>query len=206
MQGNERLVEELAREGYLKTPGVVEAFRKVDRKHFVPRKEEAYQDHPLPLQAGQTISAPHMVAMMLELLEVGKRHRVLEVGTGSGYSAALLGRLASEVTSIELFLELAEFARKNLIKAGVRNVEVVVGDGSRGVPGQEFDRIVFACAVREVPEPLFRQLKDPGILMAPVGGEGRQELVLFRKENGKLRKEIHGGVAFVPLLDGRSTS
>jgi len=199
---NENLVEQLIRGGYLRTPEVVEAFRKVDRKLFVPQPREAYEDHPLPIPGGQTISAPHMVAIMLELLELKSTDQVLEIGAGSGYNAALMAALSKRVCSIELDDALVEFARKNLRKAEIMNTEVIHGDGSKGIPGRKWDKIVFTCGVREIPKKIISQLKDSGILIAPVGNHHHQELTLLRKEKGKTSKELHGGCIFVPLRPG----
>jgi protein-L-isoaspartate(D-aspartate) O-methyltransferase len=196
--GNKELVDSLLREGYLKTPRIAEAFRKVDRGFFVLRREEAYSDYPLPIGGGQTISAPHMVAIMIELLEPKKTDTVLEIGAGSGYNAAILAFLTKKVYSLEIDSNLAGFARKNLRVAGLRNVEVMHRDGSLGIPGKKFDKIIFTCSVKEIPGPVIDQLKDPGILQAPVGSNF-QDLIVLRKEKGCIRKENHGGCVFVPL-------
>ena len=203
MMGNQEMTGLLEKEGYLKTPGIIQAFRKVDRKLFVPDKRAAYQDLPQPIPRGQTISAPHMVAIMLELLELKKTDTVLEVGGGSGYAAALLGALAKEVTSLEVDEALVRLAQRNLEKAGITNATVLHQDGSKGLPGKKFDKILFSCAVREIPSPVLSQLKDPGILLAPVGGPFGQDLILLRKEKGKTLKENHGGCVFVPLRSER---
>ena len=192
------LVNHLIREGYLKTPRIIQAFLKVDRRFFVLNKGEAYADYPLPIPGGQTISAPHMVAIMLELLELKKTDTVLEIGAGSGYNAALLSLLTKKVYSIEFDEVLVAFAKNNLKKAHIKNVVVLQGDGSRGLPGKEFDKIIFTCAVPEIPEPVVSQLKDPGILLAPVG-VGAQDLILLRKDKGSVKEENHGGCVFVPL-------
>lgn len=191
----EQLVNRLVEAGYLKTPRVIAAFRAVDRRRFVRDKRRAYEDVPLPIPGGQTISAPHMVALMLELLELKRTDRVLEIGAGCGYLAALASRLVKQVTAVEVDPTLAELARQNLARAP--NVAVVCADGSRGYPGS-YQKIVFSCAVPEIPEEAVGQLADPGILLAPVGTDA-QELVLLRKRRGSITMEQHGGVAFVPL-------
>lgn len=193
---NNDLVNLLVREDHLKTPRIIRAFRSIDRKLFVFQSEKAYADHPLPILRGQTISAPHMVAIMLELLSPRKSDLVLEIGTGSGYNAALLGKLSRSVTSLEVKPQLAALAKKNLKKARVRNVTVIQKDGSSGVSGK-FNKIIVTCAVQEVPRSLVRQLNDPGILLAPVGGR-TQMLTLIRKKK-KISRELHGGCVFVPL-------
>jgi len=196
------LVERLEDEGYLKTPNIIEAFRSVDRRDFVLQRGEAYQDHPLPIPDGQTISAPHMVAIMLELLEPNKSDRVLEIGAGSGYNAAIVSRLVKKVVSLEVDKTLVDFAKENLKKAKIKNVKVVQGDGSEGLPKKRWDKIIITCAVPQIPGSLVDQLKDPGILMAPVG-EGFQELVVLRKENSEIKEENHGGCVFVPLRESQ---
>ena len=200
----ERLIANLIKGGYLKTPEIIETIRSIPRHLFVPEssKEHAYDDYPLPIPEGQTISAPHMISIILELLELKPTDQVLEIGAGSGYNAALLSKLAKKVTSLEFFPELVEFAKQNLKKAGVRNVTVLRGDGSKGMPDKKFDRIVFTCAVSALPDSLLTQLKDPGMLLAPVGSTDQQMLTLLRKEKGRIKKEEHGYCIFVPLRTG----
>ena len=173
----------------------------VRREDFVPQslRDYAYRDQPLPIGKGQTISAPHMVAIMCELLRVEPQSRVLEIGTGSGYHAAVLGELAREGTvyTIERFEGLAEHARK-LFPA---NVVPLVGDGSLGLQEHApFDRILVTCSAPEIPSPLLAQLKMGGRMVLPLGKE-LQELYLVRKNSG-IVKEAHGAVAFV-LLTGK---
>lgn len=197
---NRNLANRLISEGYLRSRRIIRAFQKIDRKLFVLRPEEACLDHPLPIPGGQTISAPHMVAIMLELLEPKKTDSILEIGAGSGYSAALLGTLAKKVTSIEVDKVLVAFAKRNLKKAKIKNVIVIHGDGSLGFPkAAPYDKIIFTCAVPKIPKAVISQLKYPGLLLAPVGGEFYQDLILLRKKSGKLKKENHGGCVFVPL-------
>lgn len=201
-KGNEKLVEGLESQGLLKTPGIIEAFRKTPRHLFVREGEVkfAYSDLPLPIGYGQTISAPHMVAIMTELLEPAKSDRVLEIGSGSGWQAAILSKLVKEVWTIEFDPYLAEFARANLKKLGIRNVKVMRGDGWLGHPQKApYDKVIATCAVPGISPHWIKQLKEGGIMMAPVGGPWLQELVLARKIRGKLRTENHGGCVFVPL-------
>ena len=196
------LIEQLKREGYLKSERVIKAFESVPREDFVPEecRAHAYDDEPLPLFAGQTISAPSMIAVMLELLELKPGDRVLEVGAGSGYNAALLSKLVKEVCAIELDPGLADFARDNLRRAGIKNVKVMQGDGSMGYgKASPYDKIIITCACPEIPEPLIRQLKEGGRVVAPVGGGWRQELVLGIKKGDRLRTRDCGGCIFVPL-------
>lgn len=192
------MVSSLVQQGTLTTPRIIQAFKRVDRKLFVLQPGEAYADHALPILGGMTISQPTMIAIMLELLEPKKTDVVLEIGAGSGYNAALLGVLVKKVSSIEFDKELVAFAKQNLKKAGITNVTVLQGDGSKGLPGRKFDKIIFTCAVKKIPEEPLSQLQDPGILQAPVGGD-YQDLILLRKKKGKIKKENHGGCVFVPL-------
>ena len=211
VEERKRLVERLKREGILKSREVIEAFLKVPRELFVwPGMEaEAYWDTPLPLgDTGQTISAPHMVAIMLEELRVKRGMKVLEIGTGSGYNAALLAELVGpegEVVTIERIPELVEFAKKNIEKAGYSSrVKIVQGDGTLGYPPRStepiYDRIIVTAAAPRAPKYLLHQLKDEGILLAPIGPPGYQELTRITKRKGEIREERLGGCVFVPLV------
>lgn len=196
-----RLINELRRHGI--SERVLDAMRRVPRHLFVPEKEQknAYADYPLSIEWGQTISAPHMVAIMCDLLDIRDGMTVLEIGAGSGYHAAVMGELAGSghVYAVELIESLALFARENLKKAGINNVTVLVEDGSLGLPGYApYDRINVACAAPDIPETLTEQLKQGGKLVIPVG-RAIQELYLVTKING-LIKEAKGGVVFVPLV------
>jgi len=184
---------------------VLEAMEDTPRELFVPDRvrQMAYMDHPLPIGDGQTISAPHMVAIMCDLLDLGEGMRVLDVGTGSGYHAAVMAKLVGpegHVYSIERVATLVAFARKNLSEAGIENVTVVEGDGSRGLPDHApFDRINVAATAPKVPEPLQAQLKVGGKLVIPVGTCYQELLLVVRTEEG-FEAEQHGGVVFVPLI------
>jgi protein-L-isoaspartate(D-aspartate) O-methyltransferase len=196
-----RLLDELRHQGV--SERVLDAMRRVHRHLFVPEKEQknAYVDYPLSIGRGQTISAPHMVAIMCDLLDIRDGMKVLEIGAGSGYHAAVMARLAGSghVYAVELIEDLALFARENLKKAGIGNVTVIVEDGSLGLPGfAPYDRISVACAAPEIPETLTAQLKPGGKLVIPVGMT-IQELYLVTKING-LKKEAKGSVVFVPLV------
>ncbi len=196
-----RLIDELRRHGT--SERVLDAMRRVPRHLFVPEREQknAYADHPLPIGWGQTISAPHMVAIMCDLLDIQDGMKVLEIGAGSGYHAAVMAELAGNghVYAVELIEDLALFARENIKKAGISNVTVLVEDGSIGLPGfAPYDRISVACAAPDIPETLTEQLKPGGKLVIPVG-KHIQELYLVTKING-LKKEAKGGVVFVPLV------
>ncbi|WP_456365575.1 protein-L-isoaspartate(D-aspartate) O-methyltransferase [Thermococcus sp.] len=201
-----RTVENLVGEGLIKSDAVREAFLKYPRYLFVEKQYRAYAhvDEPLPIPARQTVSAPHMVAIMLELAALEKGMSVLEVGTGSGWNAALIAELVkTDVYTVERIPELVEFARRNLERAGVRSVHVILGDGSRGFPPKApYDRILVTAGAPEVPKPLVEQLKPGGKLIIPVGGYHLwQELLeVVKRPDGSVEVKNHGGVAFVPLI------
>ncbi|MDI9633194.1 MAG: protein-L-isoaspartate(D-aspartate) O-methyltransferase [Methanolinea sp.] len=182
---------------------VLEAMRKVPRHLFVPREYEsaAYADHPLPIGHGQTISQPYIVALMTELLSVSPGDRVLEVGSGSGYQAAVLATIGAEVYTVERIPEVARIAEENLRRAGIVNVKVIVADGTLGYPpAAPYDGIIVTAAAPSVPPPLLDQLSEGGRLVAPVGGRDVQELVRIEKKGGKTTRVSYGGVVFVPLV------
>ncbi len=179
---------------------------RVPRHWFVPGAplRQAYANRPLPIGFDQTISQPEIVALMTDALELTGRERVLEIGTGSGYQAAVLSLLAAEVFTIELVPELAEGARTRLEQLGFSNVHVRAGDGYRGWPeAQPFDRILVTAAPEEVPRTLLEQLAPGGTLVAPVGPRDRaQSLLRYRRANGRFSREDLGGVQFVPMVHG----
>jgi protein-L-isoaspartate(D-aspartate) O-methyltransferase len=187
---------------------VLRAMDEVPREHFVeaPYADEAYADMALPIACGQTISQPYVVAYMTEALDVKPHHRVLEVGTGSGYQAAVLSRIARDVVSIERYRTLAESARIRLATLGYDNVDVVVGDGLAGVPERApYDRIIVTAAAEEVPQPLVDQLADDGVMILPLGPHsGVQSLVKLTKTKQGLAREELIAVRFVPLLAGQA--
>ncbi len=187
---------------------VLRAMDEVPREHFVLPEhiDAAYADQAMPIACGQTISQPYVVAYMTEQLEVKPTHRVLEVGTGSGYQAAVLSRLAREVISIERYRTLTETARGRLQTLGFTNVEVVDGDGFDGVPEKApFDRIIVTAAAEEVPPALLEQLAEGGIMVLPVGRHnGAQSIVKLTKTPDGLRRETLIGVRFVPLVPGKA--
>jgi len=198
-----RMVERQLRARDIRDDRVLEAMAAVPRERFVPEelRDRAYDDSALPLPAGQTISQPYMVARIAEALELHGRERVLDVGTGSGYQAAVLAELAAEVVTIERIPELAELARRNLAAAGCERVEVRVGDGTLGVPDRAaFDAIAVAAAVPELPRSLYEQLEPRGRLVVPVGSRRAQELqVVVRSPEGPA--VIHSvPCRFVPLV------
>jgi protein-L-isoaspartate(D-aspartate) O-methyltransferase len=184
-------------------PRVLEAMRQIPRHQFVPEeyKNASYEDRPLPIGKGQTISQPYIVAVMTELLELQPEDQVLEIGTGSGYQAALLSRLAARVITLERLPGIAEQARNTLLNLEISNVEVVVADGTLGWPQEApYNAILVTASTPEIPPPLLNQLAEGGRLVAPVGGQGYQELIKVVKREGKVEKTYHGGVVFVPLI------
>lgn len=177
--------------------------RTVPRHIFVPEewRHQAYLDTPLPIGEGQTISQPYIVALMTALLELKPTDRVLEIGTGSGYQAAILGLLAETVISIERIPVVAARAEEHLRQIGLTNVEVLVKDGTDGYsPGAPYDAILATAGTPSVPPPLLEQLADHGRLVAPVGGQDLQELVLIRREGDRYEEYPEGAVRFVPLI------
>jgi protein-L-isoaspartate(D-aspartate) O-methyltransferase len=187
---------------------VLRAMDDVPRDQFVETStaNSAYADQALPIACGQTISQPYVVAYMTEQLAVRSHHRVLEVGTGSGYQAAVLSRLAREVVSIERYRTLANAARERLKSLGYDNVEVVVGDGFAGAPGRaRFDRIIVTAAAETLPQTLVDQLADDGIMILPLGShEGSQHLIKLTKSQTGTRRENLIAVRFVPMLPGQA--
>ena len=189
-------------------PAVLRAMDEVPREEFVgnEQSEVAYDDRALPIDCGQTISQPYVVAYMTEELRVLPHHRVLEVGAGSGYQAAVLSRLAREVISIERYRTLAQAAAKRLKALGYNNVEVVAGDGLAGVPDRApFDRILVTAAAETVPQTLVDQLAEGGMMVLPVGPhEGTQHIVRLTKSSTGVAQEKLIAVRFVPLLPGKA--
>ena len=181
---------------------VLAAMGKVLRHEFVPERlrPQVYDDHPLPIGHGQTISQPYIVAFMTEQLEPKTADRVLEIGTGSGYQAAVLAELVAEVYTIEIVEELAAHASADLKRLGYTNVQARAGDGSRGwAEAAPFDAIMVTCAPERVPGPLAEQLKEGGRIIIPIGPSWSQELVLLRKRRGLLEQHAVLPVRFVPM-------
>jgi len=200
------LVKHLKRASYIKSAEVEMAMLRVDRALYVPSRYGmyAYSDTPLEIGFGQTISAPHMVAIMCELLELEPGLKILEVGAGSGYHAAILGEIVGEdgsVSSIDRISELIEMARENLEKSGIKNVKFFLGDGSLGLEGEgPFDRILVTCGSPLIPAPLKKQLLDGGVMVIPVGDRYFQDLMVIRKIENGYEMRNWGGVVFVPLI------
>jgi protein-L-isoaspartate(D-aspartate) O-methyltransferase len=188
----------------IEAPSVLTAFRSVPREAFVPEamREFAYEDGPLPIGEGQTISQPYIVALMIDAAEIPPGGRVLEVGAGSGYAAAVMSRIAGEVFAIERHEPLAQAAAERIDALGYDNVAIIRGDGSLGLPDEApFDAILVSAGGDHVPEPLKRQLTTGGRLIVPVGGEEMQSLLCVTR-TGEHTWEEHdlGGVRFVPLI------
>ncbi|MHA6667886.1 protein-L-isoaspartate(D-aspartate) O-methyltransferase [Homoserinimonas sp. A447] len=183
---------------------VLEAMRTVPRHLFVPpdQTDYAYDDRPLPIGSGQTISQPYIVAFMAEQARIGPDARVLEIGTGSGYAAAVLGALAAQVYTIERHPELADAARTRLADSGATNVDIVVGDGTRGLPAEApFDAILATASGPDVPRPLIEQLTVGGRLVIPVERRfGHQQLMVVERTEDGYEEDAVLGVAFVPLI------
>ena len=200
----ERLLAELR--PHVDDPRVLAAIREVPRDRFVPqhRRDEAWDNVALPIGSGQTISQPLVVARMCELLALRGDERVLDIGTGSGYHAAVLARLVAHVWSVELHPGLSQRAAQHLAASGAANVTLLVGDGSLGhAPGAPYDAINIAAAMQAIPPALPEQLGEGGRLVGPVD-DGDQRLILLRRgAGGALRREQHERVRFVPLVSGR---
>jgi protein-L-isoaspartate(D-aspartate) O-methyltransferase len=182
---------------------VLAAMSRIPRHEFVSAdyREQVYEDHPIPIGEGQTISQPYIVAIMLQALALDPSDVVLEVGTGSGYLTALLAELTRKVYSVERHASLARTAQATLARLGYTNVEVVVGDGGNGFPDRApFDAIVVSAAAPQIPRPLFEQLREGGRMIVPVGPAQAQELQLVRKHGGQPVVSSMEGCRFVPLI------
>jgi protein-L-isoaspartate(D-aspartate) O-methyltransferase len=189
----------------VKDSRVLQALRNTPRHQFVPSQieEYAYDDRPLPIGHGQTISQPYIVGLMTELLETRPEHKVLEIGTGSGYQAAVLSLLVQHVFTIEIVPELAKSAKATLTRLGLGNVSVIVGDGYKGLPEQApFDRILLTAAPPEIPAALIEQLKPGGKLVAPVGTRYQELVVIDKLPDGRIRRRSSIPVMFVPMVPG----
>ncbi len=198
-----RMVYQQLRARGVRDERVLAAMAKVPREEFAHADTlaDAYGDHPLPIGAGQTVSQPYIVASMVEALEIEPHDRVLEIGTGTGYQAAVLGELAGEVWTMERIPELACQAQQILARLGYHNVHVLEGDGSLGLPEHApFNRILVAAAAPAVPQSLVDQLAEGGRLVVPIGSRTEQQICLIRKANGELITTLHELCRFVPLV------
>jgi protein-L-isoaspartate(D-aspartate) O-methyltransferase len=197
------VADQLVRRG-IRQERVLQAMEHVPRHRFVPKRLEAqaYEDGPLPIGFDQTISQPYIVALMSELLDLQPGQRVLEVGTGSGYQAAVLAQMGAQVYTIEIIPQLGEGARALLAALGYRNVQVKIGDGYQGWPeAAPFDSIIVTCAPSQIPKPLKAQLAEGGHMVIPVGGVSFQRLVRLTQKEGRLVEEKVIDVRFVPMVD-----
>jgi|YNPBryulayer2012_1023412.scaffolds.fasta_scaffold00147_4 protein-L-isoaspartate(D-aspartate) O-methyltransferase len=199
----EWMVESQIVERGIRDKRVIEVMKKVPRHLFVPEDiiESAYDDRALPIGHGQTISQPYIVALMTELLELKGDDKVLEIGTGSGYQAAILAELVKEVYTIERVEPLAEEAKRRFEKLGLKNIKVYVKDGTEGLPDESpFDKIIITAATPDIPQPLVEQLKEGGIIVAPVGERYSQYMLKAIKKGKELERSYLIPVAFVPLI------
>lgn len=196
------MVEQQIKARGISDPATLEAMRTVPRHEFVPAQLRAkvYEDYPLPIGHGQTISQPYIVAFMTETIRPQPGERILEVGAGSGYQAAILAHMGADVFTVEIVEPLAAMARENLERLGFKNARVLHGDGYRGWPEHApFDAIIVTCAPDRIPPDLVAQLRDGGRMIIPVGGGFSQELVLLRKQGDRVEKETILPVRFVPM-------
>lgn len=189
----------------IKDKRLIEAFKKIKREDFILEKDvkRAYGDYPLDIDYGQTISQPSTVMIMTESLELKEGNKVLEVGTGSGYQAAIIAELigkTGKVYTTEIVNELVAFAKENLKKAKIKNVEIIKKDGSSGLKKfAPYDKIILTAACAKIPDVLIKQLNDPGILVAPVGPLYMQEMIKLIKKSGTIERINLGNFVFVPL-------
>jgi protein-L-isoaspartate(D-aspartate) O-methyltransferase len=203
----EHMVKSQLRARGIRDECVLAAMARVPRHRFVSDRywDRAYQDHPIPIAAGQTVSQPYIVAVMLQALSLRPSSRVLEVGTGSGYQTAILAEICAEVYSVERHAQLASNAEALLLQLGYPNITIVIGDGSKGLPeAAPFDAIAVSAAAAEIPQPLFEQLREGGRMVLPVGGAEAQELQLVRKHEDQAIIERLEGCRFVPLIADRT--
>ncbi len=187
----------------IRDPRVLDAMRKVPRERFLPpgERDRAYADQALPVDCGQTISQPYIVALMTEAMELSGEERVLEIGTGTGYQTAILAELAREVVTIERHAELSEKAVGLLDSLGYRNIEARVGDGTLGCPERApFDAVIVTAAASHCPQALFEQLREGGVVVIPIGGRGVQSLEAIRKVDAAPRSRSLSACRFVPLI------
>jgi protein-L-isoaspartate(D-aspartate) O-methyltransferase len=202
---NERLIGFIKRHGYLKSKELEDALREVERENFVPKPMRylAYRDTPLYIGSNQTISQPSTVVVMTEALEVKEGQKILEIGTGSGWQSAILGKLVGDkgmVYTIEIIDDLVKFAKENMEKMRIRNVKVLKGDGSMGLKKYApYDRIVVTAGSPDIPKPLLSQLKPDGLMVIPVGNLYLQSMYVVKKSKGTIEKKSIGSFMFVPL-------
>ena len=182
---------------------VIEAIKSIPRHIFVPKeyKKQAYEDKPLPTLKGQTISQPYIVALMTKLLKLNITDKVLEIGTGTGYHTAILSKLAHKIYSIERIAELMEYAKQNLNSLGIKNAYLFLGDGTLGLQKcSPYDKIIIEAAIPSIPKLIWKQLKEGGVLVAPIGDRHLQKLIVFKKKKEDIEKEDSISCLFVPLI------
>jgi protein-L-isoaspartate(D-aspartate) O-methyltransferase len=199
----QKMVENQLRARGIRDERLLRAMELVPRHEFVEPhyRDQAYEDHPLPINAGQTVSQPYIVALMLEILHLEPSSKVLEIGTGSGYQTAILAEICAYVYSVERHPQLAYEAQETLSRLGFTSLTLRVGDGSQGLPEYApFDAIVVSAAAKQIPAPLFEQLREGGRMIIPVGPHEAQELQLVRKREGKPLITLLEGCRFVPLI------
>ncbi|HUS48502.1 MAG TPA: protein-L-isoaspartate(D-aspartate) O-methyltransferase [Phycisphaerae bacterium] len=197
------MVDVQLRSRQITSGGVLEAFSEIPRERFIPSnwQHDAYDDCPVPIGYGQTISQPYVVALMVQELHVDRGHRVLDVGAGSGYQTAILARLARHVYAVERIADLAERAMATLTALNVSNVTMCIGDGSLGWPEESpFDRIICGAACPEAPQPWLDQLADGGRIVLPAGGQDVQTLIVIERSGDELRRRSLCDVRFVRLI------
>lgn len=202
-KARQRMVRDQVVARGIKDQKVIQAMLNVPRHLFVPQSYErmAYEDRPLPIGEGQTISQPYIVALMTETLDLTEDMKVLEIGTGSGYQAAILAEIVKEVYTIEIIESLGNKAKNLLENLNYQNVSFKIGDGYKGwSENAPFDAIIVTCAPTDIPKPLENQLKEGGRMIIPVGGSIVQELALLEKKDGKLKKKVVAPVRFVPMV------
>ena len=202
----QQMVDQQLRARGIKDARVLRAMQTVPRHRFVPEAliSMAYADIPLPIGHGQTISQPYIVALMSEVLAVKPGQRILEIGTGSGYQAAILAEMGAVVFTIEIVRPLADQAKTNLQPQGYESVRIKIGDGYLGWPeAAPFDAIIVTCAPERIPQPLQAQLAEGGRMVIPVGEKNQQQLMLLTKQKGKIQAQKVVDVRFVPMVDGR---
>lgn len=201
----EKLIHLMKNTGFLNDSNIEKAFKKAPRHNFVPdsQKDIAYENTPIPIMDGQTISQPIVVARMTEWLDLKEGHKVLEIGSGSGWQSAILSNLVGngKIFTIERHKKLVDFAQKNLDKLGIKNVKIIHGDGNKGLlENAPFDRILIAAACKDVPPKLLDQLAMGGLLIAPVGDDVQSLILLKKTDKGFKEIKKQEGYAFVPLI------
>lgn len=203
MQRNKMVKQQIIARG-ISNKTILDALYKVKRHLFVPEhlRDQAYEDYPLPIGGGQTISQPYIVALMTEILEPNSSMKILEIGTGSGYQAAVLAKLCKTVYSIEIVEKLGKKAEEHIASCGYTNVKIRIGDGYKGWKEYApFDGIIVTCAPKHIPQPLIDQLKEGGKMVLPVGERGIQKLILCRKSHDKIVNDTIIPVRFVPMVN-----